>query len=194
LRPLSIASRLEPPIGAAGPWPGRWGVSPDTVNRIWRAPEHAIVLCVDEKSQIQALDRIQPGLPLKKDRCGTMTHDYKRHGTALFAALNLLEGTVIGQVHLRHRHQEFLRFLARLERDFAKELELHLILDNYGTHTHAKVKGWLAKHRRFQLHFIPTGSSWPNLIDGGSPSSPTGPSAGVPSLALESWPQPSTAF
>lgn len=175
------------------------GVSPDTVNRIWRAhelqphrvttfklshdprfleklsdviglylnpPEHALVLCVDEKSQIQALDRTQPGLPMKKGRCGTLTHDYKRHGTAaLFAALNLLEGTVVGQVHLRHRHQEFLKFLARLNREFGKDLELHLILDNYGTHTHPEVKAWLAKHPRFKLHFIPTGSSWLNLIE-----------------------------
>jgi transposase len=175
------------------------GVSPDTVNRIWRAhelqphrlttfklshdprfvekltdviglylnpPEHALVLCVDEKSQIQALDRTQPGLPIKKGRCGTLTHDYKRHGTAaLFAALNLLEGTVVGQVHLRHRHQEFLKFLARLNREFSKELELHLILDNYGTHTHPEVKAWLARHPRFKLHFIPTGSSWLNLIE-----------------------------
>jgi transposase len=175
------------------------GVSPDTVNRIWRAhelqphrvttfklshdprfveklsdviglylnpPEHALVLCVDEKSQIQALDRTQPGLPMKKGRCGTVTHDYKRHGTAaLFAALNLLEGTVVGQIHLRHRHQEFLKFLARLNREFGKDLELHLILDNYGTHTHPEVKAWLAKHPRFKLHFIPTGSSWLNLIE-----------------------------
>jgi transposase len=103
---------------------------------------------------------------MKKGRCGTVTHDYQRHGTAaLFAALNLLEGTVIGQIHLRHRHQEFLKFLARLNREFGKDLELHLILDNYGTHTHPEVKAWLAKHPRFKLHFIPTGSSWLNLIE-----------------------------
>src|ERR1700736_6905934 len=175
------------------------GISPDTVNRIWRAhelqphrvttfklsqdprfveklsdviglylnpPEHALVLCVDEKSQIQALDRTQPGLPMKKGHCGTMTHDYKRHGTAaLLAALNLIEGTVVVQVHLRHRHQEFLKFLSRLNREFGKDLELHLILDNYGTHTHPQVKAWLAKHPRFKLHFTPTGSSWLNLIE-----------------------------
>ena len=138
----------------------------DVVGLYLNPPEHAIVLCVDEKSQIQALDRTQPGLPMKKGRCGTLTHDYKRNGTAaLFAALNLLEGTVVGQVHLRHRHQEFIKFLRRLEREFAKDLELHLILDNYGTHTHPEVKVWLAKHSRFRLHFIPTGSSWLNLIE-----------------------------
>src|SRR5215470_6849702 len=126
----------------------------DVVGLYLNPPEHAIVLCVDEKSQIQALDRTRPGLPLKKGRCGTMTHDYKRNGTAaLFAALDLLDGTVIGQVHLRHRHQEFLKFLARLEREFTKDLQMHLILDNYGTHTHPKVRAWLAKHPRFQLHF-----------------------------------------
>src|ERR1700685_899824 len=128
-------------------------------------PEHALVLSVDEKSQIQALDRTQPGLPMKKGRCGTMTHDYKRHGTTtLFAALNVLEGTVIGECMPRHRHQEFLRFLRRLDREFPRELDLHLILDNYGTHKHEKVKTWLEKHRRFKLHFTPTSSSWLNLI------------------------------
>lgn len=175
------------------------GVSPDTVNRVWREnrlkphlvrkfklssdprfvekltdvvglymhpPERALVLCVDEKSQIQALDRTQPGLPLKRGRAQTMTHDYKRNGTAaLFAALNLLDGTVLGQVHLHHRHQEFLSFLRKLDRQYPQELDLHLILDNYGTHAHPKVKTWLACRPRFHLHFVPTGSSWLNLIE-----------------------------
>src|SRR6266851_4984036 len=138
----------------------------DVVGLYVDPPEHALVLSVDEKSQIQALDRTQPGLPMKKGRCGTMTHDYKRHGTTtLFAALDVLDGTVIGQCMARHRHQEFLKFLARLDREFVKDLELHVILNNYGTHTNPKIKAWLAKHSRFQLHFIPTGSSWLNLIE-----------------------------
>jgi len=138
----------------------------DVVGLYMNPPDKAIVLCVDEKSQIQALDHTQPGLPLKKGRCGTMTHDYKRHGTAaLFAALNILDGTVVGECHLRHRHQEFLKFLRRLDREFPGETDLHLILDNYGTHGHAKIKAWLEKHPRFKLHFIPTGSSWLNLVE-----------------------------
>ena len=107
-----------------------------------------------------------PGLPLKKGRCGTLTHDYKRHGTTtLFAALNVLEGTVVGQCWPRHRHQEFLKFLRQLDGNFPKAVPLHLILDNYGTHNHPKVKTWLAKHARFHLHFIPTSSSWLNLVE-----------------------------
>ncbi len=138
----------------------------DVVGLYLNPPDQALVLCVDEKSQIQALDRTQPGLPMKKGRCGTMTHDYKRHGTTtLFAALNVLEGTVIGECMPRHRHQEFLKFLRRLDREFSPELALHLIVDNYGTHKHEKVKNWLAKHPRFQLHFTPTSSSWLNLIE-----------------------------
>jgi transposase len=138
----------------------------DVVGLYLHPPDKALVICVDEKSQIQALDRTQPGLPMKKGRCGTMTHDYKRHGTTtLFAALNVLEGTVIGECMPRHRHQEFLRFLRRLDREFPRELDLHLILDNYGTHKHEKVKSWLDKHRRFKLHFTPTSSSWLNLIE-----------------------------
>jgi len=138
----------------------------DVVGLYLNPPDKAVVLCVDEKSQIQALDRTQPGLPMKKGRCGTMTHDYKRNGTTtLFAALNVLEGTVIGECLPRHRHQEFLKFLRRLDREFPKGLELHLILDNYGTHTHEAVKRWLAKHQRFHLHFTPTGSSWLNLVE-----------------------------
>lgn len=174
------------------------GVSPDTVNRIWRdhglqphrvetfklsndprflekltdvvglylnPPDNAIVLCVDEKSQIQALDRTQPGLPMKRGRAGTMTHDYKRHGTTtLFAAMDMLEGRVVGQCLPRHRHQEFLTFLKRLDREFP-EVDLHLIVDNYATHKHPEVKRWLATRPRFELHFTPTSSSWLNLVE-----------------------------
>jgi transposase len=138
----------------------------DVVGLYLNPPQKALVLCLDEKSQIQALDRTQPGLPLKKGRCGTMTHDYKRHGTTtLFAALNVLDGKVIGECHGRHRHQEWLRFLRRLDREFPPELELHLVMDNYGTHKEPHVKAWLRKHRRFVCHFIPTSSSWLNLVE-----------------------------
>jgi transposase len=138
----------------------------DVVGLYLNPPEKAIVLCVDEKSQIQALDRTQPSLPMKPGRAGTMTHDYKRHGTTtLFAALNTLNGKVIGQCLPRHRHQEFLKFLRKLDREFPKNLELHLILDNYQTHKHPNVQAWLAKHPRFHLHFTPTSSSWLNLVE-----------------------------
>ena len=140
----------------------------DVVGLYLNPPDKAIVLCVDEKSQIQALDRTQPSLPLKRGRAGTLTHDYKRNGTTtLFAALDLLEGTVIGECHARHRHQEFLAFLRRLDRSYPPELDLHLIVDNYGTHTHADVVKWLAApaHARFHLHFTPTSSSWLNLVE-----------------------------
>ena len=138
----------------------------DVVGLYLNPPDKAVVLCVDEKSQIQALQRTQPGLPMKKGRCGTMTHDYKRHGTTtLFAALNLLDGCVIGECMPRHRHQEFLRFLRRLDREFPEETPLHLVLDNYGTHTEPSVRAWLDKHPRFTLHFIPTSSSWLNLVE-----------------------------
>jgi len=138
----------------------------DVVGLYLNPPEKAVVLCVDEKSQIQALDRTQPGLPMKRGRAGTMTHDYKRHGTtSLFAALNVLDGKVVGQCLPRHRHQEFLRFLGKIEREFPGNAPLHLILDNYGTHTHPKVKEWLAARPRFQLHFTPTSSSWLNLVE-----------------------------
>lgn len=138
----------------------------DVIGVYLTPPQNAIVLCVDEKSQIQALDRTQPGLPLKRGRCGTFTHDYKRHGTTtLFAALQVAEGKVIGECYQRHRHQEFLRFLKRLDREFPPGKALHLILDNYGTHGHPKVREWLARHPRFVLHFIPTSSSWLNLIE-----------------------------
>ena len=138
----------------------------DVVGLYLHPPDKAIVLCVDEKSQIQALDRTQPGLPLKKGRCGTMTHDYKRHGTTtLFAALHVLEGRVIGQCLPQHTNHEFLRFLRRLDREFPRDLTLHLILDNYGTHTHPNVNAWLARHPRFVLHFTPTSASWLNLVE-----------------------------
>jgi transcriptional regulator with XRE-family HTH domain/transposase len=138
----------------------------DVIGLYLNPPEHALVLCVDEKSQIQALDRTQPGLPLKKGRCDTMTHDYKRNGTTtLFAALELLEGKVIGQCYQRHRHQEFLRFLRRLDAEFHTHLNLHLVVDNYGTHSHPTVKAWLKRHPRFVVHFVPTSCSWLNLIE-----------------------------
>jgi transposase len=138
----------------------------DVVGVYLTPPQNAVVLCVDEKSQIQALDRTQPGLPLKPGRCGTYTHDYKRNGTTtLFAALQLVEGRVIGQCYSRHRHQEFLKFLRRLDDEFPPGKDLHLILDNYGTHGHPRVQRWLKRHPRFTLHFIPTSSSWLNLIE-----------------------------
>jgi transposase len=129
-------------------------------------PEHAIVLCADEKSQIQALDRTQPGLPLKKGRCGTMTHDYKRNGTAtLFAALDTLDGSVISMCDDRHRHQEWLKFLRVIDQVTPPEKDLHLIVDNYATHKHPKVQRWLARHARFHIHFTPTSSSWLNMVE-----------------------------
>ncbi len=138
----------------------------DVVGLYLNPPDKSLVLCIDEKSQIQALDRTQPGLPLKKGRCGTFTHDYVRHGTTtLFAALEILEGKVIGQCFPRHRHQEFLKFLRQLDEEFPEELKLHLVLDNYGTHKHPKVRFWLERHPRFTLHFIPTSSSWLNQVE-----------------------------
>jgi transposase len=129
-------------------------------------PEHAIVLCADEKSQIQALDRTQPGLPLKKGRCGTMTHDYKRNGTAtLFAALSTLDGTVISMCDDRHRHQEWLKFLRVIEDVTPADKQIHLIADNYSTHKHPKVQKWLARHPRFHVYFTPTSSSWLNMVE-----------------------------
>jgi transposase len=138
----------------------------DVVGLYLNPPEHALVLSIDEKSQIQALDRTQPGLPLKKGRAGTMTHDYKRNGTTtLFAALNVLEGTVIGECMKRHRHQEFLRFMRRVDRDTPAELDVHFIVDNYSTHKHPAVQRWLRRNPRFHMHFIPTSSSWLNLVE-----------------------------
>ncbi len=138
----------------------------DVVGLYLNPPDKSLVLCVDEKSQIQALDRTQPGLPLKKGRCGTMTHDYKRNGTTtLFAALSMLDGQVIGDCMPRHRHQEFIRFLKTIDAKTPPELDLHLIVDNYGTHKHPRVKSWLRRHPRFHLHFVPTASSWLNLVE-----------------------------
>lgn len=138
----------------------------DVVGLYLNPPTKALVLCVDEKSQIQALDRTQPGLPLKRGRCGTMTHDYKRNGTTtLFAALELAQGKVVGECYARHRHQEFLKFLQRLDEEFAGDLKLHVVMDNYGTHKHLRVQRWLLRHPRFIPHFIPTSSSWLNLVE-----------------------------
>jgi len=138
----------------------------DVVGVYLNPPDQAVVLCVDEKSQVQALDRTQPGLPMKKGRCGTMTHDYKRNGTTcLFAALNILAGKVIGSCYPRHRNLEFLKFLRKINREVPADLDIHLILDNYGTHNHPNVKAWLAQHPRFHLHFTPTSSSWLNLVE-----------------------------
>jgi transposase len=138
----------------------------DVVGLYLNPPDKALVLCLDEKSQIQALDRTQPGLPLKKGRCGTLTHDYKRNGTTtLFAALNVLDGKVIGECYGRHRHQEWLKFLRRLDAEFPPELQLHLVMDNYGTHKEPHVQAWLKKHPRFVCHFVPTSSSWLNLVE-----------------------------
>jgi transposase len=138
----------------------------DVIGLYLNPPQEAIVLCVDEKSQIQALDRTQPGLPLKKGRCSTMTHDYKRNGTTtLFAAMEILQGKVIGHCYKRHRHQEFLKFLRRLDQEFPTGVSLHLVIDNYGTHKHPEVRDWLKQHPRFVLHFVPTSCSWLNLIE-----------------------------
>ena len=138
----------------------------DIVGLYLSPPENAVVFCVDEKSSIQALDRTQPGLPMKQGRCGTMTHDYKRHGTStLFAALHTLTGDIIGQCMKRHRHQEFLAFLRAVEKQTPQELDLHLIVDNYATHKHEKVKNWIKRNKRVHLHFIPTSSSWLNVVE-----------------------------
>ena len=139
----------------------------DVVGLYVSPPAHAVVLSVDEKSQIQALDRTQPGLPLKKGRGPTMTHDYKRNGTTtLFAALNVLDGSVIGQNMQRHRHQEFIRFLNQIERNVPAGKVIHAVMDNYCTHKHAKVLAWLQRHPRWTFHFIPTSSSWLNAVEG----------------------------
>jgi len=138
----------------------------DVVGLYLNPPDKSLVLCVDEKSQIQALDRTQPSLPLKKGRCGTMTHDYKRNGTTtLFAALSMLDGRVIGDCMPRHRHQEFIRFLKKIDAETLSSLQLHLIVDNYGTHKHPRVQSWLRRHPRFHLHFTPTSSSWLNMVE-----------------------------
>jgi transposase len=138
----------------------------DVVGLYIDPPAHAVVLSIDEKSQIQALDRSQPGLPLKPGRCGTMTHDYKRHGTTtLFAALNVLDGTVIGRCMQRHRHEEFIRFLNAVERDVPAGKLIEAVVDNYATHKHPKVKAWLARHPRWTFHFTPTSGSWLNAVE-----------------------------
>ena len=138
----------------------------DVVGLYLTPPEHAIVLCCDEKSQVQALDRTQPGLPLKRGRASTMTHDYKRHGTTtLFAALNVLDGQVIAQCQQRHRHVEWLKFLRKIDRETPKGKKLHLIADNYATHKHPVVQAWLSKHPRFIMHFTPTSASWLDMVE-----------------------------
>ena len=139
----------------------------DIVGLYVDPPEHAVILSVDEKSQIQALDRTQPGLPMKKGRAGTMTHDYKRNGTTtLFAALNVLDGTVIGRNMKHHRHQEFIRFLDAIEARVPRRKAIHAIVDNYATHKHPKVRQWLARHPRWTFHFTPTSASWLNAVEG----------------------------
>lgn len=138
----------------------------DVVGLYLDPPEHAIVLSCDEKSQIQALDRTQPGLPMKPGRAGTLTHDYKRHGTtSLFAALNTLDGSVIGLCQQAHRHQEWIKFLRLIDRATPPDKQLHLIVDNYATHKHPHVKSWLRRHPRFHIHFTPTSSSWLNMVE-----------------------------
>jgi len=138
----------------------------DIIGLYLNPPEHALVLSVDEKSQIQALDRTQPSLPLVPGRAGTMTHDYKRHGTTtLFTALNTLDGTVIGTCMPQHRHQEWIKFLGLLDRETPKDKEIHLIADNYATHKHPKVQEWLESHPRFKVHFTPTSASWLNMVE-----------------------------
>ena len=138
----------------------------DVVGLYLNPPENAIVFSCDEKSQMQALDRTQPGLPMKKGRCGTMTHDYKRHGTTtLFAALNTLDGTVLETCMPRHRHQEWIRFLNLIKRNTPSDKEIHIICDNYATHKHARVKAWMKRNRRFHVHFTPTSASWLNMVE-----------------------------
>ena len=138
----------------------------DIVGLYLNPPEHALALCCDEKSQIQALDRTQPSLPIKKGRCGTMTHDYKRNGTTtLFAALNAADGQLIGTCMPRHRHQEWIKFLKLIDEQTPPGVDLHLIVDNYATHKHPNVKAWLKRHPRFHMHFTPTASSWLNLVE-----------------------------
>ena len=138
----------------------------DVVGLYLNPPDKSVVFCVDEKSQIQALDRTQPGLPMKPGRCGTMTHDYKRNGTAtLFAALNTLDGTVIGMCQERHRHQEWLKFLRVIDDLTPADKEVYLIADNYATHKHAKVQRWLKRHPRFHVYFTPTSASWLNMVE-----------------------------
>ncbi|MGX1101615.1 transposase, partial [Amorphus sp. MBR-141] len=159
----------------------------DVVGLYVDPPAHAIVLSVDEKSQIQALDRTQPSLPLKKGRAGTMTHDYKRHGTTtLFAALNVLDGTVIGRNMQRHRHQEFIRFLNQIQAEVPAGKVVHVVLDNYAAHKHPKVRQWLERHPRFTFHFVPTSCSWLNAVPNTTPAQ--SPSSGPPIPTKSSTP------
>src|ERR1700692_3850540 len=152
-----ITEVTRPPKGRT-----RWGV----IGLYLNPPEKALVFCCDEKSQCQALERSQPGLPLSRGHARTQTHDYRRHGTVtLFAALNHLEGTLISRTEQRHSHVEWLRFLKQIDREAPKDLALHLIVDNYATHKHAVVRAWLAKWPRIVVHFTPTGSSWMNLVE-----------------------------
>ena len=138
----------------------------DIVGLYLNPPEHAVVLCCDEKSQIQALDRTQPGLPMKKGRSGTMTHDYKRHGTtSLFAAMDISDGTIISECWPKHRHQEWLKFLKLIKSQVPGDREIHLVCDNYATHKHAKVQAWAKKNPRLVFHFTPTGASWLNMVE-----------------------------
>ncbi len=138
----------------------------DVVGLYLHPPERAVVFAFDEKSQIQALDRTQPGLPLKKGRAGTMTYDYKRHGTTtLFAALDVATGELLQDCMPQHRHQEFLKFMRQVERGVPSDLSIHVVLDNYATHKHPAVKQWLARHKRVQFHFTPTSASWLNLVE-----------------------------
>ena len=138
----------------------------DVVGLYRNPPENALVLSCDEKSQMQALDRTQPGLPLKRGRCGTMTHDYKRNGTTtLFAALNTLDGSVIGTCMPKHRHQEWIRFLNQIRRSVPKDKQIHIICDNYATHKHPKVVHWLQRNKHFHIHFTPTSASWLNMVE-----------------------------
>ena len=146
--------------------PALYGQAAGRGGAVLNPPERALVLSCDEKSQIQALNRTQPGLPMKAGRAGTFTHDYKRHGTTtLFAALNTLDGTVISMCQPQHRHEEWLQFLRLIQRKTPKQLTLHLIVDNYSTHTHPDVQAWLAKHPRFVMHFTPTSASWLNMVE-----------------------------
>jgi transposase len=146
--------------------PALWDKLLDVVGLYLNPPEHALVFSCDEKSRIQALNRTQPGLPMKRGRAGSVTHDYKRHGTTtLFAALNTLDGNVISMCQPRHRHGEWLKFLRLIERSTPKHLSLHLIADNYATHSHPDVQKWLARHPRFVMHFTPTSASWLNMVE-----------------------------
>ena len=161
-----LAAAPGPPASSCPTIPQFAAKLRDVVGLYVDPPAHAIVLSVDEKSQIQALDRTQPGLPMKKGRAGTMTHDYKRHGTTtLFAALNVLEGKVIGRCMQRHRHQEFIRFLNAIEAAVPAGKVVHVILDNYAAHKHPKVLAWLARHPRLTFHFTPTSCSWLNAVE-----------------------------